>query len=197
MALIGANWRSPILSNRQILALKNWRQNWRQKIGANILAPRGAKNVGSRMGGANFRFGAKYFRAITSIRQNLAPKTVLAPKIVAPKGVLAPVFIFGARVWRQKWFLAPKNEKLAPKSRHLGSWPFYPIHRQFGAKIAPKWRQFGGCAQPPTFGANWRQFSKKTWKIAYSLESFGAIWRRLAAFGAKKLRTTRSSILPV
>ena len=66
------------------------------------MAPRGAKNVGSRMGGANFRFGAKYFRAITSIRQNLALKTVLAPKIVAPKGVLAPVFIFGARVWRQK-----------------------------------------------------------------------------------------------
>ena len=79
-----------------------------KKIGANILAPRGAKNVGSRMGGANFRFGAKNFRAITSIRQNLAPKTALAPKILAPKGVwrqylfLAPVFGAKNGFWRQK-----------------------------------------------------------------------------------------------
>ena len=76
MALIGANWRSPILSNRQILAViggtANWRlipmikretptANWRQLAPIGIF---GAKTFGANMFGANWRqFGANVLGA--------------------------------------------------------------------------------------------------------------------------------------
>ena len=68
-------------------------------IGANEIF--GAKNLGSRMGGANFRIGANFLWVIQVNRQKPAPKRALAPKKSAPNRVLAPVFFIGDNIWRQ------------------------------------------------------------------------------------------------
>ena len=118
-------------------------------------------------GWRHFRFGAKFLRATKSRRRTVAPKTALAPKKVAPSGLLAPEFILAPVFWRQKWFLAPKSQKLAPKIGHLGPWPFYPNKRQLAPIGANDWRQFGANLAPIAhrqyIGANWR-CSSPNWR---------------------------------
>ena len=118
----------------------------------------------------------------------MAPKTALAPKKVAPSDLLAPEFILAPVFRRQKCFLAPKSQKLAPKIGHLGPWPFYPNKRQLaptiGANLAP-------IAHRQYIGANWRARPK----VPLYLDFYKLKYSKLSSVNANsKLRKRRLSV---
>ena len=147
----------------------HWRQiHWRQ-IGAK-LAPR----FRLALIGADWRqlaVGVSLF--ITGIKRQLA-----VPPITA-------------KIWRSDKFgdrqLAPKGAYWRQSTANLA-----PIRRQNGANLAVvRNRQLLA-----PIGANFLKKHEKS-HIHWGLwRQLAPIWRRLAPFGAKKLRTTRSSILP-